>query len=116
MSNETEQFTPFVDMVNEEEKLFALQAEDGEWVVCDSAFYEDADVMPLWGSAEDANKFCVDEWADYQVAEIPLETFLEEWVSDLNDDGVLIGVNWQLDENAEEMDAIEFAKLLVKAF
>lgn len=112
----SEQYKKFVATVDENQQLFALQNELGEWVVCDSAEFENADVMPVWASAEDAKKFCIDEWQDYNVADIHLELFLEDWISDLNDDGVLVGVNWQVDEDGAEMDAIEFAKLLVKAF
>ncbi len=42
-----------------------------------------------------------------------LEEFLEYWVSDLNDDGVLIGVDWQTNEECLELDPIVLAKDLV---
>ncbi|WOH37270.1 DUF2750 domain-containing protein [Thalassotalea fonticola] len=116
MSNHSQKFSTFVDTVNEDEQLFALQNESGDWVVCDSAEFENSDVMPVWANSETAQQFCCDEWQDYQVASIHLEQFLEEWVSDLNEDGVLVGVDWQMDAEGAELDAIEFAKLLVKAF
>ncbi|KGK00606.1 DUF2750 domain-containing protein [Thalassotalea sp. ND16A] len=115
MTTTPAEFSAFVETVNEDEQLFALQNENGDWVVCDSVEFENSDVMPVWASAADAQLFCIDEWQSYSVASINLEQFLEEWIGDLNEDGVLIGVNWQTDSEGKELDAIEFAKLLVKA-
>lgn len=115
MTDNASKFANFVATVNEEQQVFALQNPDGDWVVCDSAEFEDADVMPIWSSEKNAQQFCIDEWQGYHVGCISLELFLEEWINDLNEDGVLVGVEWQIDSEAAELDAIEFAKLIVKA-
>ncbi len=115
MSDNQANFAEFGNTINESERVWALQNSDGDWVVCDSSEFENADVMPVWAKEEDAQKFCVDEWQDYQVASIPLDDFLEEWIGDLNEDGVLLGINWQLDEEGIELDAIKAAKLLINA-
>ena len=115
MSNLAQQYASYIDTINEEETLYALQNSDGEWVVCDSADFEEADVFPLWANEQDAQAFCIDEWQEYKVASIQLDDLLEEWISDFHSDGVLIGIDWQLDQDGVEMDAIEYAKLLVKA-
>lgn len=69
--------------------------------------------MPLWSEKALASGHCTDEWANYIAVEITLEDFLEEWVSDLNDDGVLIGIDWVADEDCQEMDPIILATSLV---
>ncbi len=115
MTELNQPFTKFIAQLTEENKLWALQNEAGDWVVCDSAEFEDADVMPVWADAETATSFCVDEWQTYSAAAIDLEDFLEDWISDLNEDGVLIGVDWQVDAEGIELDAIKFAKLVVDA-
>ncbi|NMP15063.1 DUF2750 domain-containing protein [Thalassotalea sp. Y01] len=104
----------YLDTINEEQRLYALTTSEGDWVVCDSD-QDFNDVMPLWADAEQAKSFCVEQWQDYQVGEISLEQFLEEWVGDLNEDNVGIGINWRLDQVGLELNAIDFAKLLVKA-
>jgi hypothetical protein len=104
----------FIDNVKEQQTLWGLQDESGEgWVVCDSSEYEATDVMPLWSSEAAAKSHCTDEWQDYLAAPISLTEFLEFWVSDLNDDGVLIGVDWQSEQECLEVDPIELAKELV---
>ncbi|MBV7314328.1 DUF2750 domain-containing protein [Shewanella sp. NIFS-20-20] len=104
----------FIANVKEQQMLWGLQDETGEgWVVCDSADYEETDAMPLWSTEAMAKTHCTDEWADYQAVAIPLSEYLEFWVSDLNDDGVVIGIDWQNDQGCLELDPIELAKHLV---
>ncbi|WP_417762816.1 DUF2750 domain-containing protein [Shewanella sp.] len=103
----------FIKNAQEYQTLWALQDEAGEgWVVCDSTMYEDTDVMPLWSSQELAAAQCNDEWQEFTPTPISIEEFLEFWVEDLNEDGVTIGIDWQGDENCEELEPIEFAKAL----
>ncbi|MGL4474628.1 MAG: DUF2750 domain-containing protein [Shewanella sp.] len=104
----------FIDNVKQHQLLWGLQDETGEgWVVCDSADFEDTDAMPLWSTEALASANCTDDWADYKAVAIPLSEYLEFWVSDLNDDGVVIGIDWQNDQDCVEVDPIVLAKHLV---
>jgi hypothetical protein len=104
----------FIENVKEHQVVWGLQDETGEgWVVCDSSEFEETDVMPLWSSEEAAKSHCTEEWAEYQPVDISLNDFLEYWVSDLNDDGVMIGVNWEAEQECFEIDPIVLAKSLV---
>ncbi len=94
-------------------QLWGLQHGD-DWVVCDSAEVEQTDVLPLWSSESYARAHCVEEWQDYQPVAISLDDFFDEWVNDLQGDGVLIGTNWNADMEGAEVDPIELAKELAR--
>ncbi|MGX9461450.1 DUF2750 domain-containing protein [Shewanella sp. A14] len=114
MTEQTAALSSFIENVKQHQILWGLQDETGEgWVVCDSSEFEETDVMPLWSSEAAATSHCTDEWADYKAVTITLTDFLEYWVSDLNDDGVLIGVDWEADQECQEVDPIVLAKELV---
>lgn len=114
MAEQQQILSTFIENVKENQCLWGLQDADGEgWVVCDSAEFENTDVMPLWSQETLALTHCTEEWSDYQAVQIPLSEFLEFWVSDFNDDGVLVGINWQNNDNCQEIDPIELAKSLV---
>ncbi|CAM4446991.1 DUF2750 domain-containing protein [Shewanella livingstonensis] len=114
MTEQTAALSSFIESVRQHQVLWGLQDETGEgWVVCDSSEFEETDVMPLWSSEAAARSHCTDEWADYNPVTITLTDFLEYWVSDLNDDGVLIGVNWEAEQECLEIDPIVLAKELV---
>ncbi|QSX28678.1 MULTISPECIES: DUF2750 domain-containing protein [Shewanella] len=115
MSEMNTELGQFVSNVQESQLLWGLQDAGGEgWVVCDSSEYEDTDVMPLWSSEALAKSHCTEEWANYLVASISLVEFLEYWVEDLNNDGVLIGVDWKANEDCLELDPVDVAKALAE--
>ncbi|MDB2385949.1 DUF2750 domain-containing protein [Shewanella sp.] len=104
----------FIKNVKQHQTLWGLQDENAEgWVVCDASEFEATDVMPLWSNEAHAKIHCTDEWQDYQAVAITLTEFLEEWVSDLNDDGVLVGLDWVADQPCLEIDPIVLATSLV---
>ena len=93
--------------------IWALQDKESEdWVVLDSPSFEETEVMPLWSNQALAQQHCIDEWSDYVPCEISLADWFEFWVEDLNEDGVIIGVNWQGDEACVELELSEFTQAL----
>ena len=90
--------------------MWALQEpKSEEWVILDSSNFENTDVMPLWSSKELAQKHCSDEWQEYQATAISMSDWFEFWLEDLNDDAVIVGVNWQENDDCLEMDLAEFS-------
>ena len=115
MTDITPTLTTFVSQVEETQQFWGLSDKNGDdWVVCDSAQFDETDVLPVWSLEADAKNHCVDEWKDYQPKAVTLKEFMEFWVDDLNDDGVMLGINWVLDGNCEEIDPIEMAKKLAE--
>ena len=106
-------FQLFIEQVRESGQVWGLRYGE-DWVVCRSAEFEDADVMPLWSAEEDARLHCVDEWADYEPEVIDLEEFLDIWINDLDEDDVLVGPNWNADLEGQGLEPIELAKALVE--
>lgn len=115
MSDQTQNLAKFLAQVKPEQALWALQDKSsGDWVVLDSINFEETEVMPLWSSSELAQLHCVEEWSDYSPAQISLAEWLEFWLADLNEDGVIIGVNWQEDGDCFEMELGDFSQALAE--
>ena len=102
----------FVEKVRLNESMWALGAEDGGFVVCESNQFSDTDVLLLWGTEDAAKAQCKDEWNDYTPVEIGLDEFLDEWVEDLNEDDALVGLNWNDDQVCVEIEPVGLAKAL----
>lgn len=118
--NSTILSTFLVDVKNNQ-SFWALQEKSAEdWVVLDSINFENTEVMPLWSSQELAQKHCVDEWQEYIPTKITLGDWLEFWLEDLSEDGVIVGINWQeetsdTDDNTYvELDLAEFSQALAE--
>jgi len=104
----TTTLTTFLADVKNKQSFWALQEKSGEdWVVLDSINFENTDVMPLWSAEDLAQLHCVDEWEDYVPTEITLSDWLEFWLEDLSEDGVIVGINWQEEAESEGASKIE---------
>ena len=115
MQDNQQILTAFLADVKPTQQLWALQDKASEdWVVLDSLSYEQTEVMPLWSSQALAQKHCIEEWKDYQPAAISIAEWLEFWITDLNEDGVIIGVNWQEDKDCEEMELELFSQAIAE--
>ena len=75
---------------------------DAVWTVRDERGYptvtnrEGRRAQPFWSSRSRVERVIknVPAYKGFEPEEIPLNTFLEKWVSGLEGDGSLIGVNW----------------------
>ncbi|SFC62167.1 DUF2750 domain-containing protein [Pseudoalteromonas denitrificans] len=111
MKDDNQILTAFLAELKPTQTLWALQDKASEdWVVLDSINFENTDVMPVWSNNELAQQHCVDEWKSYVPAEIPVADWLEFWAEDLNEDGVIIGVNWQEEGECLEVDLSAFTQ------
>jgi hypothetical protein len=93
----------FLADVKSTQFFWALQEKSGDdWVVLDSINFENTEVMPLWSTQELAQQHCIDEWQQYVPTKITLSDWLEFWLEDLSEDGVVVGINWQEESNHSE--------------
>ncbi|MFB9134207.1 DUF2750 domain-containing protein [Vibrio olivae] len=100
----------FIKQTKETNLVWGMRNEEG-WLCCDSVEFENSEVMPFWSSKEEATLHNVEEWADFEVVEIPLDIFAEDWLITLDEDGVLIGTNWNNELQGKELEPSELAKM-----
>lgn len=114
MSTETT-LKSFLSQVKDSQTFWALQDKSSEdWVVLDSINFENTDVMPLWSTQELAKSHCVEEWVEYIPVAITLADWMEYWVEDLLEDGVIVGVDWQESGDCTELELAEFTQALAE--
>ncbi|MDV7102784.1 DUF2750 domain-containing protein [Vibrio sp. TH_r3] len=101
----------FVEDTRKNQIVWGLRNNDEDWLACDSSEFENSEVMPFWSSREDAATHNVEEWAEFEICEIPLDVFVEDWLVTLAEDGVLVGTNWNDNLEGKEMEPSELAKL-----
>lgn len=101
----------FFAEVKATQMLWALQDKESDgWVIVDSAQFEDTDTMLLWSTESLAKKSCTQEWATYTPTQISISDWLEFWFEDLNEDNVIIGLDWVEDESCDEMELGNFTQ------
>jgi hypothetical protein len=70
-----------------------LKSEKG-WVVAPSNDHEGQEVMPFWSDRAYAARATKDEWVEYKPTAIDIDSFIDNWLRDMNKDGLLVGTNW----------------------
>ena len=102
---DTENLDRFIVEAIENGCVWSLQGSEG-WALCGSEKYEGTDVMPFWSQETFARIHCQDDWKDYEPMAIELGEFLEDWLTGMHEDVVLVGINWD-----EELEGVEIEPL-----
>lgn len=108
----------FVKAVCKSKLVYGLESEEG-FAVLDSMDYDDdngepVEVICFWSDEALAAASAKEAWANYQVIEIPLAEFMENWCIEMNNDGLLAGIDFNEDLNGSELEPLELALELVK--
>lgn len=85
---------------------WALEGPQG-WALTSSEKYPNSDVMPFWSARDLAQLHCRDEWDGYEPVAIDIEEFLDDWLTGMHKDELLIGVNWNQDLEGEELEPLD---------
>lgn len=113
MTDQQQLIKAFMTDVKSSQTLWALQEPESEdYVVLDSINFENTEVMPLWSTVEQAQKHCIEEWQAYQPVGISIAQWMEFWIEDLNEDNIIIGLNWPEGGDCLEIELAEFTQFL----
>ena len=91
--------------------VWALEGDEG-FALCESERHEDVDVMPFWSQREFAEAHIAEDWADYKVVPVDLEEFMDDWLTGMHEDLLLVGINWNADLEGEEMEPLDLLEQL----
>jgi hypothetical protein len=93
-------------------EIWSLQCDDG-WVVMLSQ--EEEECLPVWPHRDFAAQWADGEWADCKPAMVPLDVWLERWTPGMEQDGTLLVVFPDSDEEGTIVTPRELGGALEKA-
>jgi hypothetical protein len=99
----------FIARVRQGGQVWGLRSEGG-WAYCESSEYEETDVLVFWSDRASAEKHSKGEWAGHAAEAIALEEFVEKWLPGMDEDGVLIGPDWDLNLAGPEVEPSDLAE------
>ncbi len=91
--NSIRRYEKFIKRVSESKMVWGLKNEKG-WCVCESNEYEDTEVMPFWSDEAYARQCAIKEWSHNKPTSIPLDVFMNNWIYGMNEEGLVVGINW----------------------
>jgi len=109
--NSKRRYEKFIERVSESKIVWGLSSEDS-WVVCESNEYEDTDIMPFWSDEAYARQCAINEWSHNKPTPIPLDVFMSNWLYGMNEEGLVVGVNWNAKLIGLEVEPIDLLEEL----
>lgn len=100
----------FVASAKETRVVWGLRSSDG-WAYCPSNDSE-TDVLLFWSERAYAARHAKEEWLSYEATSIPLDSFVDNWLRGMHEDGLLVGVNFNADLAGLELAPKELARAL----
>jgi hypothetical protein len=89
-----ERYQKFLQRVVAEQEVWLLRPPTGGVAITGSNDDPSRDVMLFWSARAYAQRCAVDEWAAHAPDSIPLDAFLERWLTGLHADNMLAGCDW----------------------
>lgn len=91
----------FITNVCESEIVYGLENQEG-LATSSSVHYEDevgepVEIICFWAEKSLAKSCIKDGWADYKISEVSLSDFMENWCVGMDNDGLLVGT--EFDQN-----------------
>ena len=117
---EDEEYNRFIRSIIGSQMLYTLVSDEGDIAECPSTEYEEDDGEPVpvfcvWHDRAQAEACKVEEWADYQLEALPLNFFLHEWLVSMDQDAVLLGVDFDSELYGLEIEPVEVLADLLDA-
>lgn len=107
-----DQYERFVKVVKKERIVWGLKSDSG-WATAPSNEYEETTVLPFWSHKAYAKRLAKEEWISYKPVSIGLDEFIDSWLKGMNDEGNLVGVNWNAYLIGKEVEPRVLAKDLI---
>mgnify|MGYP003403049839 CR=1 FL=1 len=93
--------------------IFALK-DDTTYASVESLYEQDDDGEPIeamciWSTLEKAKENLIDDWSTYQIEEITINDFIENWCLGIFNDGLVFSLNLNLDGDTQEAQPLDLA-------
>ena len=117
---EDEEYNRFIRSIIGSQMLYTLVSDEGDIAECPSTEYEEDDGEPVpvfcvWHDRAQAEACKVEEWADYQLEALPLDFFMHEWLVSMDQDAVLLGVDFDSELYGLEIEPVKVLADLLDA-
>ena len=86
--------------------VWVLESDDG-FALCPSEENEAVNVMPFWSQKEFAQEHCVEDWSIYQPVAVDVVEFVDDWLTGMHEDVILIGINWDSEMEGSEVEPLD---------
>lgn len=106
MKSDNDEIHHFIKQAADTGCIWGLLGDEG-WAQCASDQYANSLVIPFWSQPELVEPHKSHEWGNYKVTPISLEEFLDDWLTGMHDDHLLVGIDWDESLEGEEWEPLD---------
>lgn len=106
------QYKAFIKNVVANDEVWGLEGDEG-LALSSSSENEEQDVIPFWSEKALAEALVADDWAGFKPSPMNLVDFLENWLSGMHNDELLVGTDWDDSLQGKEVEPLMLAMDLV---
>lgn len=108
----------FIDKIIDNQEVYILEYKD-EIAVAESVLFqndvqEPVPVICFWSDKETALKCAKDVWKNYKIQDICLVTFIEDYLVNVYNESLIVGVNFDDELKGIEADPLELINEIIK--
>lgn len=107
-SHPESQYRTFVQKVVAHDEVWGLEGEEG-LAISSSSENEEQDVIPFWSDEDLARAVAADDWAQFKPSAMSLAEFLENWLTGMHNDELLVGSDWDASLAGKEVEPLVLA-------
>lgn len=100
----------FIDEIIKKEKVFFIELKN-ELAVSQSLLFqineEPVPVVCFWCTKQQALECCIDVWEDYKIQEICLSTFIEDYLVNIYNESLIVGIDFNKKMEGIEADPLD---------
>lgn len=103
----------FIERVKQSRQVWGLFSQEYGFVYSASNDDEERDVLVFWSDRAYAARHAREEWAEFTPVPLDLDSFVNEMLPALQENGALVGPNWDANLCGLEIEPEELAKQLL---
>jgi hypothetical protein len=102
------QYETFIKKVVANDEVWGLEGEEG-LAISSSSENDEQDVIPFWSEEALATAVAADDWAAFKPSSMSLTEFLENWLTGMHNDELLVGTDWDATLVGREVEPLVLA-------
>ena len=101
-------YETFIKKVVANDEVWGLEGEEG-LAISSSSDNDEQDVIPFWSEEALAQAVAADDWAAFKPSSMSLAEFLENWLTGMHNDELLVGTDWDATLVGREVEPLVLA-------
>ena len=101
-------YRAFVKKIVANDEVWGLEGEEG-LAISSSSENDEQDVIPFWSEESLAQSVAADDWAAFKPSSMTLAEFMENWLTGMHNDELLVGTDWDASLVGKEIEPLALA-------